>query len=84
MAQTWLEQRASRARREGRQEGRQEGMQEALQEALVTIVRKRFPTAAAEYEARIRQEEDAERLQGLIDHALTVVSLDELWPALGA
>ena len=63
MAQTVLERMKAKERRagrqegrqEGREEGRQEGRQEALQEALTAIVRNRFPAAAEEYEARIRQ-----------------------------
>jgi hypothetical protein len=76
MAQTFLERMKSRARRAGRQEGRQE----ALQETLLKLVRNRFPAAAAGYETRIRQERDPERLAVMIDRALTVASLEEIWP----
>jgi predicted transposase YdaD len=74
MAQTFLERREARARREGRQEGRQE----TLQEALAAVVRNRFPAVAAEYEALIRQEEDPERLRAMFDRALVVATPEEI------
>lgn len=74
MAQTFLDRMKSRERRAGRQEGRQE----ALQDALLRILRQRFPAVA--YEERVRREANVERLQVMIDRALTVASPEEIWP----
>src|SRR5437016_295294 len=63
--------------------GWEAGGQEALRDALIAIARKRFPAVAAEYEPLIRQEEDAERLQVMIDRALAVASPEEIWTGPG-
>ena len=73
----WQEGRQE-GRQEGLEEGLQEGRQEGLQDALIRIARSRLDASESAVE-RIRQIHDPETLSRLIDRALRVESLDELW-----
>ena len=74
MAQTVMERREARARREGRQEGEEL----ALQRAVKRAIRTRFPTAAANLTDRVGLFQEATALEELLSRVILASSLEEI------
>jgi predicted transposase/invertase (TIGR01784 family) len=78
MAQTVMERREARARREGQQEGRQEGEELALQRAVKRAILTRFPAAPASLTDRMGLFQEVTALEELLSRVILASSLEEI------
>ncbi len=69
----------AKGRAEGRDEGRDEGRAEGRAEAVLTVLRARALSVAAEHEERIRACSSNEQLDRWLQRAATASSLDEIF-----
>jgi predicted transposase YdaD len=73
-----------RFKQEGKEEGKHEGRQEATQDAILRVLSLRFRFLPPDVDADVRAITDAQRLQEVLDHAVTAASLKAFRKHLGA